>query len=52
MKYPRITIAELMLFVLVTGIGLAAIRSGSPAWAGAMFSITFFAMICSLLGVA
>ena len=52
MKYPRMTIAEIMLVVLVAGIGLAAIRSGSPAWAGAMFSITIFAMICSLLGVA
>jgi hypothetical protein len=52
MKYPRITIAELMFIVLVTAIGLAAIRSGSPAWAGAMLSITIFAMICSLLGVA
>jgi hypothetical protein len=52
MKHPQITIAELILLVLVAAIGLAAIRSGSPAWAGAMFSITFFAMICSLLGVA
>ncbi len=52
MKHPQITIAELVLVVLVAAVGLAAIRSGSPAWAGAMFSITFFAMICSLLGVA
>jgi hypothetical protein len=52
MKHTRITIAHLILVVLVAAIGLAAIRSGSAAWAGAMFSITFFAMICSLLGVA
>jgi hypothetical protein len=51
MKYPRITIAELMFVVLVTGIGLAALRDATPAWAGAMFSVTIFAMICSLLGV-
>jgi hypothetical protein len=52
MKYPRITIAELMLVVLVAGLGLGAMRSASPAWAGAMWSITIFAMICSLLGIA
>ena len=52
MKNPRITIAHLILVILVAAVGLAAIRSGSASWAGAMFSITFFAMICSLLGVA
>jgi hypothetical protein len=52
MKRPRITIAELTLVVLVVAIGLAAIRRGSPAWAGAMLSITFFAIISSLLGIA
>ena len=52
MKRPRITIAHIILVVLVVAIGLAAIRSGSAAWAGAMFSITFFMMICSFLGIA
>ena len=52
MKYPRITIGELAVVVLVAAIGLAAIRGGSPEWAGAMFSITFFALICSPLGIA
>jgi hypothetical protein len=52
MKRPRITIAHLILLVLVVATGLAAIRSGSAAWAGVMYSITYFAMICSLLGVA
>jgi len=52
MKHPQITIAELIFVVLVAAVGLAAIRSGSAAWAGAMLSITFFAMICSLLGIA
>ncbi len=52
MKHTRLTIAHLILVVLVAAVGLAAIRSGSAAWAGAMFSITFFAMISSLLGVA
>jgi hypothetical protein len=52
MQRPRITIAELILVVVVAAIGLAAIRSASAAWAGAMFSITFFALICSFLGIA
>jgi energy-coupling factor transporter transmembrane protein EcfT len=52
MKRPRITIAELTLVVLVVALALAAIRAGSAPWAGTMMSITFFAMICSLLGVA
>ena len=52
MRHNRITIAELILIVVVVAIGLAAIRGQSAAWAGAMLSITFFALICSLLGVA
>jgi hypothetical protein len=52
MHLPKVTIAQLILVVVVVAIGLAAIRSGSPAWSGAMLSITLFAMICSLLGIA
>jgi hypothetical protein len=48
----RFTIGGLIVVVVVAAIGLAAIRSGSAAWAGAMLSITFFAMICSFLGIA
>lgn len=52
MKRPRFTIAEIALFVLVLAIGLAAIRSGSDAWAGAILSVTYFTLFCSLLGIA
>lgn len=52
MKRPQISIAGLVLIVFVAAIGLAAIRGGSAAWSGAVFSIMAFAMICSLLGVA
>jgi hypothetical protein len=52
MKRPRFTIAEIALFVLVVAIGLAAIRSGSAAWTGAIVSVTYFALFCSLLGIA
>ncbi|SIO56785.1 hypothetical protein SAMN05444166_5294 [Singulisphaera sp. GP187] len=52
MKRPRITIAHIILIVAISAVAFAAIRSGSASWAGAMTSITFFVMICSLLGVA
>ena len=48
----RFTIGGLIAVIAVVAIGLAAIRSGSPTWAGAMQSITFFAMISSFLGIA
>jgi energy-coupling factor transporter transmembrane protein EcfT len=51
MRRPQVSIAGLLLVILVVAIGLAAIRSGSPAWSGAMFSIMAFTMICSLLAV-
>jgi hypothetical protein len=48
----RVSIRSVMAFIIVVGISLAAIRIGSAPWSGAMFSITFFTMVCSLLGVA
>jgi len=47
----RFSIGGLIVVVAVAAIALAAIRSGSAAWSGAMLSITFFAMICSFLGI-
>jgi hypothetical protein len=52
MKRPRITIAHIILVVAICAVAFAAIQSGSASWAGAMSSITFFVMICSLLGFA
>lgn len=52
MKRPQFSIAGLALVILIVAVGLAAIRSGSDAWSGAMFSVMAFAMIASLLGVA
>jgi hypothetical protein len=46
----RISIRTLMAFIVISAVGLAAVRSGSAAWAGALFSITFFALISSFLG--
>lgn len=52
MERPRITIAHIILAVAICSVGFAAIHSGSNSWAGAISSITFFVMICSLLGIA
>jgi hypothetical protein len=48
----RFSIRSVMAFIVVAGISMAAIRVGSAPWSGAMLSITFFTMVCSLLGVA
>jgi hypothetical protein len=51
MPRPQITIAKLILVVLVAAIVSAALRGASSIWSGAMFSVTFFALLCSLLGI-
>jgi hypothetical protein len=48
----RFSIRSVMAFIVVAGISMAAIRIGTAPWSGAMLSITFFTMVCSLLGVA
>ncbi len=47
----RFSIRMLMAVIVVSAVGLAAIRNCSAVWAGAMFSITFFSLICSILGI-
>jgi hypothetical protein len=49
---PRISIAALLGFVGVAAVGFAAIRGATPAWAGLIQSVMFFAMFGSLLGIA
>jgi hypothetical protein len=48
----RFSIRSLMAVIVVSAIALAAIRNCSTVWAGAIFSITFFTLLCSLLGIA
>ena len=47
----EISIRSLMAGIVIAAIGLTAVRTCSPAWAGAMLSVTFFTMTSSLLGV-
>jgi len=48
----RFSIHTLMAVVVIAAIGMAAIRTCSAVWSGAMLSLTFFALTCSLLGIA
>jgi hypothetical protein len=47
---PRFSIAALMWFVFVLGVGLAALRYPSKLWASFFFSITIGAMVIGSLG--
>lgn len=51
MTRPKISIANLLLVILVIALGLAAIKSGSPGWAGGLLSLAFFALFASLMAV-
>lgn len=47
----RVSIGGMIGLVALAALGFAAIRVASPAWAGALTSLTFFAMVASLLGI-
>ena len=51
MRRFRFSIAGMLGLVGLTALGFAAIRASSPPWAGVLTSVTFFAMIASLLGI-
>lgn len=51
MKRPGISIAGLMGVVLCCGIGVAALRTPSPLWRGAVFTVTLLGLGVSLLGI-
>jgi hypothetical protein len=48
----RFSIRAVMAVIVLAAIGLAAVRNCSPVWSGAMLSITFFTLTCSILGIA
>lgn len=51
MRRFRLSIAGLLVVVAVAAVGFAAIRVASAAWSGALYSLTFFLLIGSLLGI-
>lgn len=51
MKAPRISIATLMGCVLVSAVGIAALRYSSSLWAGIMLMLTLGLLAIALLGV-
>ncbi len=50
MTRPRVSIAGLMAVVLFCGIGIAAVRSASPLWAGVVVTATLGVMASAILG--
>jgi hypothetical protein len=50
-RFPRFTIAGLMLAVLAVAVGFAALRNATPAWAGAMLLLTLGLLGLAVLGV-
>lgn len=51
MRRFRVSISGLLGLVAVAAVGFAAIRIATPAWAGALYSLTFFLLVASLLGI-
>jgi hypothetical protein len=49
-RWLRIPIAGLMLFLLPVAVGLAALRDPSEFWASALFTLIIFALLVSTLG--
>ena len=47
---PRFSIAGLMAVVLVSSIGLAALRSGSATWAGGLYLLTHGLFVLAVVG--
>jgi hypothetical protein len=49
MSRPRFSIASLLAWVALLGLGIAALRSGSPLWANAWFSLAIGALTVAIL---
>src|SRR4051794_19449955 len=52
MRRVRFSIAGLMAVVFIASLALAALRSGSEVWAGAMFLATCAVMALAVVGAA
>jgi hypothetical protein len=49
---PRFSIAGLLAFVLVCGLGLAALKAASGMWASVMVTLAAVALLTSIVGAA
>lgn len=52
MRMPRFSIAALLAFVLICGLGLAALKAASGMWASVMVTIAAVALLTSVVGAA
>jgi hypothetical protein len=50
MSRLRFTLAQLMAAVIFIGLGFAALRSASPLWASAVFTVTLAVLSAAVLG--
>lgn len=48
----RFSIAGLLVVILVSAIGLAALRTHSATWAGGLYLLTYGVLILALVGAA
>ena len=51
MKFPRFSIASLLVTVAICAIGMACLMFASTPWAGMLLSVTLAALTLALLGV-
>ncbi len=51
MRRLHLSISGLLALVAVVAIGFAAIHNATPSWAGGLYSLTFFLLVASLLGI-
>ncbi len=49
MTRPRLTIAQLMTFILLVGFGFAALRNANEFWACATYTIAIISILAALL---
>jgi hypothetical protein len=52
MRLPRFSIAGLLAFVLVCGLGLAALKAASGMWASVTVTVAAVALLTSIVGAA
>ncbi len=49
MTRPRLTIAQLMTFILLVGFGFAALRNANQVWSSATFTLAIISILAALL---
>jgi hypothetical protein len=48
MRAPRFSIGSLLAMIAILGVGFAAMRSPSPVWASAIYTVAALAIVCAV----